>query len=237
MPPLPTATYFIEPHTGSALTKCMVVLLDPISGVVVMRKRLSRQLSGRLVQIGTPTDWDPDKSIPNLSNNFIRLAFKHDATRKGEDVESLRRDLKHYVMMPPDEVSGQSYIVNHWGLAFPVMDGQPIVLRKGNGASLATLTLYNIFTPTGSANINYLMPHIICVRPQNTWWVTIKETILEILRQHFAHVSENALDKLEVQRIEPNEATSETVMRLSMPFPLSLYKMTEYQQTTLKTLR
>ena len=237
MPPLPTATYFIEPHTGYVLTKCTVVLLDPISGVVVMRKRLSRQLSGRLVQIGTPIDWTPDESIPKLSNAFIRLAFKHDTTRKGEDVESLRRDFKNYVMMPPEEVSGQCYIVNHWGLAFPVADRHPIVLRKGNGASLATLTLYNIFTPTGSERMNYLMPHIICVRPQNAWWVTIKETIFEILRQHFTHVPEDALDKLEVQRMESNDTSSETVMRLSMPFPLSLYKMTNRQATTLKTLR
>lgn len=234
---LPTATFFIEPHTGSALTKCMVVLLDPISGVVVMRKRLSRQLSGRLVQIGTPTDWDPEKSVPNLSNNFIRLAFKHDSMRKGEDVDSLRRDFKHYVMMPPEEVSGQLYIVNHWGLAFPVVDSHPIILRKGNGTSLATLTLYNIFTPTGNKNISYVMPHILCVRPQNTWWVTIRETILEILRQHFTHVPEDALDKLEVQRMESNPKTSETVMKLSMQFPLSLYKMTDDQKTTLKTLR
>lgn len=222
MSPLPTVTYFIDPHTGYAITKCIVVLLDPISGVLVIRKGLSRQLSGRLVQIGKPVDWDPDSSIPRLSNNFVRLAFQHDLSTRAEDVDVLRRELSRHVTMAPDDIAGQPYLLNHWGLAFPVQDKNPIVLRKEHASSLASLTLYRIFAPTGHKTMSYVMPHVVCVRPQNTWWTTVKETIREILLQHYPDVPDAALDNIEVQRIETGSGTTETVMRLSTAFPLAL---------------
>ena len=237
MPPLPTATYFLDAHKGTPLTRGVVVLLDPLSGVIVLRNSLSRRLSGRLVRIGKPLDWDPNKGIESLSNNFVRLAFKHDESRRADDIDTLRRELAHLVTTVPDEIAGQHYLVNHIGLAFPVQHPKPIVLRKGHRSTLATMTMFDVFAPHAKdPRIRYVIPHVVCVRPTNAWWTTVKETMYEILKQHYPGITLDHFHQIEAHRDDAHGG-DETVMRLSVPYPIPLYEMTPAALQTLRRLR
>lgn len=228
MSALPTVTYFLNSYTGLALTKCTIVLLDPFSGVILLSKTLSNRLCGDLVRIGHPVDWDPDATISNLSNRLVRLAFQNDPDRRSASMDALRRDLKDRVTTPPEEISGESYIVTRFGIAFPVHSSTPIVLQKERSNSKATLTLYKIFTPNKPESETYFMPHMICMSPKHAWWTTVKDTVLEILFDHFPNLPVDEVDRLEAQRLEKED---ETVMKLSMPYPFVVHSTSRNTRT------
>jgi hypothetical protein len=151
------------------------------------------------------------------------MVYRGDPNENHFGEYDLRKQLERDVSLVPDVMVGALYIINHKGKGFPLVNLKPVVLRKGRDASLVTLTMYEILRHEADGYRSF-MPHIICVRPVNSWWTTIGDTVLETLRQHFMGVDDSVLRGLDVQRIpDIKEDANETILRLSIPYPITLF--------------
>lgn len=225
MPLTKVVACLADHRTGDIVTPSTVLLIDLVSQVFVLCS--SHDVPhGMVVQPLQLLDWDPDETIHNLTDEFVKRAFEHDEEAKARPVEALRRRLKDVANTAfPESMSGRPYVVAISGLAFPLNGADPVVVRQGHADSLVSMSLFDIFTPHGSPHFRYLMPDAICVRPAHSWWTTVRQTMKELLQQHFASVDCNFIDFTNMWRVEHGAAArgnDETVVALRSPYPAIL---------------
>lgn len=216
MPVLPLTAFLSDPFRGSVVSPILLVAYD--SDTLELRvPDVDHRFAGHVLRLGQPTEWDAEATVADTPLAFVRTTM--DAVEGAHRDESeLRMELMAVAMTIPHELDGALYFFTA-ERAYPVRGTFPLIFRKGNNISLATLTAYDLVDPTApSPNHRTIMLHTLRIQPVNTWWASGVDMLREILLQHFESVDEDALHSQNIQALASN--ADETVFRLSSTGPV-----------------